>query len=192
MNPEPLTKSDHDCLLQLARQVIAHRVTGRKLPALNPQDFSPRLRENGAVFVTLTEDGELRGCVGALEAYQPLFEDVCEHAEAAAFHDFRFPPLQEDELPFLHIEISYLTAPQPLEYADPVDLLSRLRPGTDGVLIRDGFRRATFLPQVWEKLPNPADFMDHLCQKMGAPENTWRRKPLQVFTYQVESFEEET
>ncbi len=191
MNSEPLSKADRDCLLQLARQVIAHRVMGKKVPSLDGNDFSPKLREPGAVFVTLTEDGELRGCVGALEAYQPLFEDVCEHAEAAAFHDFRFPPLREDELPFIHIEISYLTAPQPLEYTDPVDLLTKLRPGMDGVLIRDGFRRATFLPQVWEKLPDTEVFLDHLCQKMGAPENTWRRKHLQVFTYQVESFEEE-
>ena len=191
MNSEPLSKADRDCLLQLARQVIEQRAAGKKFPRLNPQDFSPRLREQGAVFVTITKNGELRGCVGALEAYQPLYEDVCEHAEAAAFHDFRFPALREHELPAIQIEISYLTPPKPLDYTDAEDLRSRLRPGIDGVLIRDSYRRATFLPQVWEKLPDPEEFLDHLCLKMGATENTWRRKHLEVFTYQVESFEEE-
>jgi AmmeMemoRadiSam system protein A len=149
------------------------------------------LREPGATFVTLTKDGELRGCVGALEAYQSVVEDVVEHTEAAAFHDFRFPPVRESELPHIRIEISRLTPPVPLEYTTPDDLLEKLCPGVDGVLLRDGFRRATFLPQVWEKLPSPAEFMEHLCLKMDAPGDLWRRKRLGVYLYQVESFEEE-
>jgi hypothetical protein len=191
MNPQPLSKADRDCLLQLARQTLTLLVAGRSLPVFDLKDFSPCLREPGATFVTLTECGELRGCVGALEAYQSLVEDVVEHTEAAAFHDFRFPPVRASELPYLHIEISALTTPVSLEYTTPDDLLGKLRPGADGVLLRDGFHRATFLPQVWEKLPSPAAFMEHLCLKMDAPVDLWRRKHLAVYLYQVESFEEE-
>ncbi len=191
MDSAPLTLDQRRILLQLARQAIAQAATGNGcLPPLS-SDLPPRLCQPGVTFVTLTEGGELRGCVGALEAYQSLVEDVCEHAAAAAFEDYRFPPLQPDELPRVHIEISMLTPPVPLEYSSTDDLLKCLRPGIDGVLLRDGFHRATFLPQVWEKLPDPEDFMTHLCLKMGAPGELWRRKHLQVFTYQVESFEEE-
>jgi len=177
-------------LLQLARQSITRSVTGRRLPPLDLECVPPRLRQPGVTFVTLTVDGELRGCVGALEAYQSIAEDVWEHAEAAARHDFRFPPVAECELPGIHIEISSLTQPEPVDYASAQDLLETLRPGVDGVLIRDGFRRATFLPQVWEKLPDPAEFLSHLCAKMGAATSLWRRKHLEGFTYQVDSFEE--
>jgi AmmeMemoRadiSam system protein A len=109
----------------------------------------------------------------------------------AALHDYRFPPLNEHELEDLKIEISSLTAPQRLIYNTPDELLAYLHPGVDGVILRDGPHRSTFLPQVWEKLPDPADFLSHLCAKMGASPNMWRYKPLQVFTYQVEKFEEE-
>lgn len=191
MKNEPLCKAERDYLLQLARQSIANRVSGQRLPGLQPVEVPERLQRPGATFVTLTIDGELRGCVGALEAYQPLVDDVWEHAEAAAFHDYRFPPLQSCELPLIRIEISYLTEPELLEYEDPNELCAKLRPDIDGVLIRDGFRRATFLPQVWEKLPDADEFLEHLCMKMGAPRDYWRRKKLDVYTYQVESFEEE-
>ena len=158
---------------------------------LNLDDYSDPLQENGASFVTLTETGDLRGCVGALEAYQPLVQDVCEHAIAAAMEDYRFRPVQPAEIPYLHIEISRLTHPEPLEYNSPEQLLRLIRPGIDGVIIRDGLRRATFLPQVWEKVPDSAEFFSHLCLKMGGPANLWQCKPLQVFTYQVEEFQEE-
>ncbi|MDD5368661.1 MAG: AmmeMemoRadiSam system protein A [Anaerolineaceae bacterium] len=191
MNPQPLSTADRDCLLQLARQTLAFGVDGKPAPAINLEEFPPHLREPGATFVTLTEDGELRGCVGALEAYQSLVEDVVEHAAAAAFHDYRFPPLQECELPLIHIEISVLSPPVLLEYTTPDDLMEKLRPGVDGVLLLDGFRRSTFLPQVWQMLPTPDRFMEHLCLKMDAPGDLWRRKHLTVYLYQVESFEEE-
>ncbi|GAP14069.1 uncharacterized protein, PH0010 family [Longilinea arvoryzae] len=190
MNTTRLSEDERKLLLRLARESIEAAVNEHPLPALNLEDLPTALRENGASFVTLTEDGELRGCIGALEAYQPLAEDVREHAVAAAQEDFRFYPVRPKEVPHIQIEISRLTPPQPLEYDTPEDLISRLRPGVDGVILRDGLRRATFLPQVWEKLPGPAEFLSHLCAKMGAAENTWRKKHLIVQIYQVEEFHE--
>ncbi len=104
-------------------------------------------------MLPLTVGGAFRGCVGALEAYQPLAEDVCEHAVAAALEDYRFPPVLPQEVGRIEIEISRLTSPIPLEYEKPEDLPELLHPGVDGVVLREGLRRATFLPQVWEKLP---------------------------------------
>lgn len=191
MNPiHALNEQEKDILLSLARRSIEQAVNQRSLPRLNLEEYSPLLRENGASFVTLMIHGELRGCIGALEPYQPLVQDVCEHAAAAALEDYRFPPLIPAEVPLIEIEISRLTAPQPLEYNGPEDLITHLRPHIDGVVLRDGFRRSTFLPQVWEKLPSPDTFLSQLCLKMGAPANLWRRKPLEVFTYQVEEFRE--
>jgi AmmeMemoRadiSam system protein A len=190
MMPETLTDDERQQLLILARQAIQQAVCGSELVMFEPDCLTPPLRQPGATFVTLTRNGELRGCVGALEAYQPLAEDVREHAVAAALNDFRFYPVQPDELPGLQIEISRLTIPQPLDYTDPVELPRRLRQGIDGVILRAGSRRSTFLPQVWEKIPDPEEFLSHLCLKMGCPANYWRRNRLQVFTYQVEEFHE--
>jgi len=190
MISEPLTTEEKQILLKLARQSIELAASHQPLPVLLLSDYSTALQQEGASFVTLTEDGELRGCIGALEPYQPLVQDVCEHAAAAAMDDYRFNPVSPDEVANISIEISRLTVPQPLTYQQPAELLTCLKPGVDGVILRDGPRRGTFLPQVWEKLPSPAAFLSHLCQKMGAPSDLWRRKILQVFTYQVEEFEE--
>jgi AmmeMemoRadiSam system protein A len=157
---------------------------------LEDASLTPHLREEGASFVTLTVRGQLRGCIGALEPYQPLAEDVREHAVAAALEDPRFPPVSERELNGIQIEVSRLTRPIPLEYKDAGDLLSKLQPHVDGVILRDVFRRATFLPQVWEKISDPAEFLDNLCYKMGASPDLWRRKHLDVLTYRVEEFRE--
>jgi AmmeMemoRadiSam system protein A len=185
-----LTPDEQKTLLSMAREAIKHRVQGKKPPSIEITALTPNLREQGASFVTLTIQGQLRGCIGALEAYQPLVEDVREHAVAAALEDPRFPPLRKDELSRTQIEISRLTRAIPLDYKDADDLLSKLRPHVDGVIIKDGLRRATFLPQVWEKLPDPSDFMDNLCYKMGAGDRHWRNKHLNVFVYQVEEFHE--
>lgn len=186
----PLTPEEKQTLLRLARQALELGVRGETLPPLDWESLTPTLRADGASFVTLTEGGNLRGCIGTLEAYRPLAEDVREHAIDAALHDYRFPPVQTAELGAIQIEVSRLTAPVPLEYATPEDLLARLRPGVDGVVLRDGIRRATFLPQVWQKLPDPQDFLDNLCYKMGAAPSLWRRKHLDVLVYQVEEFHE--
>lgn len=188
---DKLTPEEQQTLLRLAREAMTQRVRGKKLSRLEMSTLPARLREDGASFVTLTIRGELRGCVGALEAYQPLAQDVRVHAAAAALEDPRFLPVDEGELGAIQIEVSRLTSPLALSYKDADDLVSKLEPGVDGVILRDGFsRRATFLPQVWEKIPDPVEFLNHLCQKMGLSENAWRTKHLEALTYQVEEFRE--
>lgn len=186
----PLTADEKRTALTLAREALESAVHARALPALDLSTLSPALQSDAASFVTLTVRGQLRGCIGALEPYQPLAEDVREHAIAAGLHDPRFPPVTVKELKDIRIEISRLTPPVRLEYSDANDLLAKLRPGVDGVILRDGWHQATFLPQVWEKIPARANFLDDLCRKMGAPANTWRKKHLEVFVYQVEKFHE--
>ena len=176
--------------MQLARQSLTAGVRGLPPPQVDPAAVTPALEAQSASFVTLTVHGDLRGCIGALEPYQSLVQDVIEHAAAAGLEDYRFPPVQEKELAQIHIEVSRLTRPVPLEYENADDLLNKLRPNVDGVILRDGFRRATFLPQVWEKIPEPAAFLANLCYKMGAAPDTWKRKHLEVLVYQVEEFHE--
>jgi AmmeMemoRadiSam system protein A len=187
----PLTLDEKQTLLRLAREALECAVYSRKLPRLEQSGLTPALLAMGASFVTLTKRGDLRGCLGALEPYQPLADDVREHAIAAALQDFRFPPVQETELAEICIEVSRLTPPRALEYTAPEELPTLLHPGVDGVTLNDGpWRRATFLPQVWEKLPDPGAFLDHLCEKMGLPADTWRVRHLEVRIYQVEEFHE--
>jgi len=185
-----LTDGEKQTLLHLAREAMEYAVKGKALPPLNMESLTPALRENGASFVTLTIHNELRGCIGALEAHQPLAEDVREHAVAAALEDPRFRPVVESELSRIRLEVSRLTAPYLLEYSSSEDLLKKLRPHVDGVILKDDFRRATFLPQVWEKIPDPVDFLDQLCMKMGASKKSWRETKLRVYLYQVEEFHE--
>jgi AmmeMemoRadiSam system protein A len=187
---DKLTLEEKQLLLKLARQSLEAGVRGTPLPALDQAELTPTLKAEGASFVTLTVHGDLRGCIGALQPYQSLAEDVREHAIAAALEDPRFPQVRENELAKIQIEVSRLTIPIPLEYKDTEELLTRLRPGVDGVILRDGFRRATFLPQVWEKIPDAPSFLSNLCYKMGAAPDTWKRKHLEVLVYQVEEFHE--
>ena len=185
-----MTADEKQILLRLAREALRRGVEGKEPPAVDLESAPAGLRAPGASFVTLTVRGALRGCIGALEPYQPLAMDVREHALAAALEDPRFPPVTANELDEIDIEISRLTMPASLNYRDTDDLLNRLRPNVDGVILRDGRRRATFLPQVWEKIPDKAEFLDNLCYKMGATPDTWRKKRLEVLTYQVEEFHE--
>lgn len=186
-----LTQAEKDCLLVLARRALENAVRGERPAPIDRKAMTPRLQALGASFVTLSVGGDLRGCIGTIEAYQPLADDVCEHAVAAGLQDHRFSPVRPEELASIHIEVSRLTNPVPLTYDRPEDLPARLRPGVDGVvLVADDFRRATFLPQVWEKLPDPHAFLDHLCAKMGADPGLWRRRKLQVLIYEVEEFHE--
>jgi AmmeMemoRadiSam system protein A len=186
-----LTNEEKLLLLKVAREALEHGVTGKSLPPLNQKVLTPSLLEQGASFITLTIDTELRGCMGTLEAYQPLVEDVREHAIMAALEDPRFPPVKPAELNRIRLEISRLTAPLPLEYSSAEDLIKKLKPHVDGVILKNGNRRATFLPQVWEKIPDPVQFLEHLCRKMGLKENAWRMLPMDVLVYQVEEFQEE-
>lgn len=190
MPDKTLSNEDKRILLEIARQSMESGVRQQRLPKLVMSDLTPALNEDGAAFVTLTISGNLRGCIGALEAYQPLALDVQEHAVAAALEDYRFPPVRENELKKIQIEISRLTQPATMDYQDPEELLEKLRPGIDGVILTDGRRRATFLPQVWEKVANRISFLNQLCMKMGAEPDLWRKKHLEVSIYQVEEFHE--
>ena len=188
---EKLTLEEQSILLRLARESIERGVRCEELPPLDLESLPLSLRQEGSSFITLTGRGQLRGCIGSLEAYQPLAEDVRLHALAAALKDPRFPPVKEEELSEIQIEISRLTRPVPLEYLDAKDLLAKLRPHVDGVILRDDtFRRATFLPQVWEKIPQPEEFLGNLCYKLGFDPDLWRYKHFEVLTYQVEEFHE--
>ncbi len=189
--PDILTQDEKKTLLRLAREALTCAVQEKLLPPLDPSMLTPVLSAPGASFVTLTMRGNLRGCIGALEPYQSLVDDVREHAVAAALNDYRFQPVSAGELEGIEIEISRLTMPAALDYKNADDLLAKLRPGVDGVILKDGpYRRATFLPQVWEKIPDKAEFLDNLCYKMGSPPDSWRKKRLDVLIYQVEEFHE--
>mgnify|MGYP001608775005 FL=1 len=185
-----LTDGEKQTLLRLAREAMEHAVKRKALSRLDLQSLTPALREHGASFVTLTIHAELRGCIGTLEVYQPLAEDVREHAVSAALQDPRFPPVVKSELSRIKLEVSRLSAPHLLEYSSSEDLLKKLKPNVDGVILKNDFRRATFLPQVWEKIPDPVDFLDQLCMNMGASKKLWRDAKLQVYVYQVEEFHE--
>jgi len=184
-----LTTQEQQTLLTLARETIAQTVNRREPPSVDVNTVSENLQREGASFVTLTRHEQLRGCIGSLEPRRPLVLDVQENAIGAAFHDPRFPPVSQEELDDLHVEISVLSAPQPLSYDGADDLIAKLRPGVDGVVIERGWNRATFLPQVWEKLPDPHQFLGHLCLKAHLPADAYRHPGLDVYVYQVEKFQ---
>lgn len=172
-------------LLTLARNAIASRFG---LPGNSAPDL-PELHQPGAVFVTLTQGDNLRGCIGSLEAWRPLLKDVQENALAAAFRDPRFEPLSLDELPITRVEVSLLTPAEPISFTSETDALAQLRPDIDGVIFSAGSRRSTFLPQVWEQLPDPAMFMAHLKQKAGLTADYWGPN-VRLERYQVKKWKE--
>ena len=182
-----IDRDQEQLLLELAAASIRYGLEhGRPLkPELD--EYDPVLREPGACFVTLKREGELRGCIGSLSAQRPLAEDVAENAYAAAFSDPRFYPLQAMELKGLEIHISILGEAEPMQFRSERDLLAQLRPGIDGLILEDGFRRGTFLPSVWEQLPDAVDFLHHLKLKAGLPINYWS-ETLRISRYTTHSF----
>lgn len=165
-------------LLEIARTSLAETLGGPSLPDARPQagddpHGEPWLGELGASFVTLRLGDELRGCIGTIEAFRPLAEDVRENAVAAALRDPRFPPLQAAELDGVELEVTLLSAPEPMRFVDEADALAQLRPGEDGLLLSWGGHRSTFLPQVWESLPSPEAFLSSLKKKAGLATDFW-------------------
>ncbi|MCC7218754.1 MAG: AmmeMemoRadiSam system protein A [Burkholderiales bacterium] len=158
-----------DTLLALARGAIGARLG----VAADAVASHAALAAHGATFVTLRRDGDLRGCIGTLQAHRPLGVDVRANAEAAAFRDPRFAPLAVHEFAAIAIEVSVLGRTEPLGAMPERDALARLRPGVDGVILERGSRRATFLPQVWEQLPDPREFLAALKHKAGLPVDFW-------------------
>lgn len=168
------SRSPQRSLREFARDCIRHGALHDGLPPrVDPLEHPAAWRERRACFVTLHKGGALRGCIGSLEATQSLVEDVARNACRAAFHDPRFVPVQLDEIPLLEIEISALEPSEPLPAASEAELLAKLRPGVDGLILQDGVRSATFLPAVWASLPEPRDFLWALEHKAGLPAGHW-------------------
>ncbi len=186
------TEEQGQLLVRLARKTIADRLgkSGEEPESLDAALKSDVFQKNRGTFVTLKKHGQLRGCIGSLSANEPVAESVRHNAINAAFHDPRFQPLSENELDQVEVEVSILSEPKPLAYEDADDLIAKLRVNIDGVILRKGYHSATFLPQVWEQLPKPEDFLSHLCRKAGLPGDAWRTSKLEISTYQVEYFEE--
>jgi len=176
-------------LLELARSSLTLAVTeGRTLEL--PASVPASLREPRGVFVTLEIAGELRGCIGHIFPTEPLALAVIHNASSAALRDTRFSPVVPAELDRIAIEVSVLSVPEPLAYDGPDDLLQKLRPGIDGVVLEIRGRRSTFLPQVWEELADPVEFLDHLSRKGGSATDAWRGRGVTVLTYRAEAFAE--
>jgi hypothetical protein len=185
--PEADTQTLGEALLVRARNAIAARLD----QPTRAEPAHPALAQPGATFVTLTQNGELRGCIGSLEAHRPLDQDVRANAVAAAFRDPRFAALTLAELPRTRVEVSLLTPPTPLSFSSEADALRQLRPNIDGVILTAGNHRGTFLPQVWEQLPEPREFLAHLKQKAGLPANWWSAD-VQLQRYEVQKWKEAT
>jgi AmmeMemoRadiSam system protein A len=187
-SPGELTEEEGKHLLSVARKTIEEALSQEKEP-LDRLD-SPKFSEKRGTFVTLTIDGCLRGCIGHILPQESLVNGVRINAINAAFRDPRFRPLSKNEFEKIKIEISVLTAPKALSYSDANDLLMKLRPGIDGVIVKKGYHQATFLPQVWEQLPDKNSFLTHLCLKAGLDADIWKNEKLDVSVYQVQAFEE--
>lgn len=184
--------AERTALLVLARESIVTHLEGRQ-PVIN-RDGLVVAQQQGASFVSLhthdTGPAQLRGCIGSLEPYRSLVDDVVDNARAAAFRDSRFPAVAMDELNYIRIDISVLSPAEPLQFQSETDLLSQLRPGVDGLILEEGFHRGTFLPVVWEQLTEPEEFLSHLKLKAGLPARHWS-DAIQVLRYTTESFGEQ-
>lgn len=183
------TPAERLLLARLARAALERAV--REGQALDvPNDLPDPLRTMRGNFVTLTIDGALRGCIGNIYPDMPLAKAVVTNAYRAALHDPRFSPVTPDILGRIDIEVSVLSEPRPLSFQSPSELLEKLRPHRDGVVLKRGMQRSTFLPQVWEKLPHAKEFLEHLSVKAGLGRDAWREPGIEIFIYHVEAFTE--
>ena len=172
-------------LLEIARGAILNGLGMNSVPT--KRNHLPWLLQHAATFVTLTKDGALRGCIGSLSATRPLGEDVASNARAAAFQDPRFPKLKRDEWPRCRVEVSLLSPPKPIAFGDEAELLAQIRPGEDGLILECDGKRATYLPQVWEGLPDKRQFLASLIDKAGLPADT-RLARCKLWRYRVRKF----
>lgn len=174
-------KAEHKSyLLQLARNSLNAAV--EKKFVTDTTEIPDILKDNLGCFVTLTSKGDLRGCIGYIEPLRPLYQAVMENAENAALKDPRFPPVAANELAGIRVEVSVLTKPQPLKFSTPDELLKKLIPGVHGVILRKGYYQSTYLPQVWEQLPDKMMFLEHLSLKAGMPRDGWKTSEVRVYT----------
>ena len=170
---EPFAEKEREALRAVAQRAVEEAARSGAALRVDPQQHAPRLREPGASFVTLRREGALRGCTGRLEAVEPLVADVARSAWRAASADPRFRPVREHELASLELKISVLSALLPLPVRSRAELFAELRPGIDGLVLREGTAGATFLPAVWESLPEPEAFLRELLRKAGLPADHW-------------------
>ncbi len=185
-----MTESEKLTALRLARNAIESELL--RSPLGRRDQLPASFDEEGAVFVTLkTKEGALRGCVGSLIAHRSLYEDIIENSLSSAFKDPRFPPLNITELPFIKIELSLLQTPAELTYSSGEDLLNKITPNEDGLIIKYEEHQATFLPSVWEELPQKEEFISRLCQKAGLEPDFYKSGKLEVYTYKADKFSEQ-
>ena len=182
------SRENRQTLLLIAKEVIHYGSKNGYSVRLNLKQYRPELAVPCATFVTLKKNTILRGCIGTLAAVRPLAEDVSHNAYAAAFSDPRFPPVEVNELDALEIHISALSPPEEIHFKSEQDLISRLRPTIDGLIIDDSGHKGTFLPSVWESLSDPTIFVKQLKEKAGIPENYWSDS-IKAYRYTVESIE---
>ncbi|MEM4625573.1 MAG: AmmeMemoRadiSam system protein A [Candidatus Pacearchaeota archaeon] len=166
-------------LINLARETIKCRFRGDELRISN--EIKKKYSKKAACFVTLTKNGELRGCIGSLKARQPLYQDVIENSLNAAFNDPRFIPLQEHELKDIKIEISVLSDIKKIEFTNEKDLLKKINKNM-GIVLRKGFNYATFLPQVWEEINDKVKFLEYLSLKAGLDKDDWKKSEIGFYT----------
>ncbi len=185
-----LTPEEGKILLELAAKTVNDVVTYGTQPPADESEMTEGLRRRRACFITLTKSGQLRGCIGTIFPREPLCRAVVEKARSAALEDPRFTPVTKEELDQLEVEVSVLTVPRRLEIASPEDLVKKLRPHTDGVVLRVGRRQATYLPQVWEQIPEPEAFLGHLAEKAGLAADAWKDPAAMVLIYQVQAFKQ--
>jgi len=185
-----LSAEERQALLKLARDTLTACVNLKSPPVPNPKGLPAAFRDRKGCFVTLTKDGKLRGCIGHIFPTAPLYKAVMDNAFSAGLRDPRFKLVKAEELDDIHIEISVLTVPRELDYHSPEELLKKLRPHVDGVVLNIGTRRSTYLPQVWEHFNRKEDFLNSLARKSGNASDAWRGNNVTVLTYQVEAFEE--
>lgn len=176
-------------LLKLSRQTLEKYFEGKE-PEVS-EETKKNFSKRRACFVSLTKNGKLRGCIGSLQPKQALYTELIENTINAAFHDPRFPPLKKEELPAVKIEISLLSVAKPLVFDDSFELLKLINVGVDGVIIQKGYASATYLPQVWEDLPNKDEFLGSLCIKAGLSQDSWRKPGMKVSVYRVKNIKEE-
>lgn len=182
-----LSIENQQTCLQVARESIQYGLQHGTALKIVSSDYSNDLQQDLATFVTLHKNGVLRGCIGALEAFQPLINDIAEHAYSAAFQDPRFPALQDNEYDQLDIEISVLGKPETMTFENEEDLLQQIRPDVDGLILEFGYNRGTFLPSVWEQLPEQKEFLNHLKMKAGLSQQWWDNA-VKISRYETFSF----
>ena len=182
-----LSTKQKQILHDIAYHSIKQSLDNGKPLKINLSDYDVALQKKAATFVTLNIDDALRGCIGILEPFRPLIEDVAHNAHSAAFNDSRFSPLEQKELENLSIHISVLNTPTEMTFDSEEDLIEQLQPGKDGIILEENTSRATFLPSVWESINSKKEFLQHLKQKAGLPIDYWSNS-IKVKRYSVESF----